>query len=345
MTDKARLRFFDIEKCGYYERGVSNSAPLFSGITDTLTRLCRWANDQTTLEDTKTFEADPDRDIRRSFFVDSYHDDNGDVFLAMWNELSNDDGKVFGMSGSQEPGSTNMLERDFDDETAIPGMISYFWFIPSLGKFSSIKFSHSDHGKSQLDNYFKNYLLFKSDYMVSNADSDSEGYGYSETGGFSTGCNNVLPQFVAKSTKNESVRQKLITNISRINHIIKEQTYDVSIPDDRTFVEKLMDPILGGLPLETRGVKDVKIRLSYSPSIDEIDEIIANYEDRDASLKRVGFKISGENSPVYLDGINVIFDYDFNITRPDNNSIPIAVLAHAVSVHRVALLRGINPEN
>ena len=344
MAENARLRFFDIEKCGFYDRN-DPSTSLFSGVPDTLQRLGVWASEQNTLEETVTFESDPDREIRRSFYVGIDHNrDSGDILLALWNEVPNDEGVVFGMSGSQQPGDTTMLETGFVDPNAIPGMISYFWFIPEFDKFASVKFSHSDHGKTQLDNYIQSYLVNFSDYRVTRPSNPHAAYGYSATAQATDGCEDIHPKFFARTTKNDSVRQQLVGNVSRIRSIIKEQEYSYSVPDDRDMLERFFDNLLNNPPLEVNGSKEVISKLNYRPSIAQIDEMISNYELRDANLKRVGFKLSGESTPIYLDGINVIIDFEFEIERQRGNAIPVATLANAIYANRPSLLRSMRSE-
>ena len=58
---EAKVKFFDIKKCGYYLRG--NDSPVVSNLIDSLQKLALWARDGREFVNTSTYEADHDNDI------------------------------------------------------------------------------------------------------------------------------------------------------------------------------------------------------------------------------------------------------------------------------------------
>lgn len=151
---EAKIKFFDIKKCGFYLRGNPESE--FSGLSDILQKLNSWATNGREFVNTTTYESNPDNDLLNTYFCNWHRNEiNDDSILILWNEIMNDNGVLYGINPMDRPGATDMLTTGFGDTPAIPGFPSYFWFIPERNVFASIKFSHSIQGKKNLDFFFE----------------------------------------------------------------------------------------------------------------------------------------------------------------------------------------------
>jgi len=76
---------------------------------------------------TTTYQANTDYDIFNTYFCSwKKNPTNKDSVLILWNEVPNDNGKIYGMKPSEKPGTTTMLYTDFGSTEAIPGLPSYF---------------------------------------------------------------------------------------------------------------------------------------------------------------------------------------------------------------------------
>ena len=214
---EAKIKFFDIKKCGFYLRGGSQSE--FSGLNDALHKLRDWASDGREFVNTTTYEADPDNDVRNTYFCNWHRNDvNGDSVLILWNEVPNDNGVIYGMNPMDRPGNTAMLTTGFGDTPAIPGFPSYYWFVPERSVFATVRFHHSVQGKSNLDNYLNGFLANKSPYRVTNEEGTV--IGYSENGQQSDNSARIHSKFYALGRKQEELEAELLTNLHKIRRII-----------------------------------------------------------------------------------------------------------------------------
>ena len=176
---EAKIKFFDIKKCGYFLRGQNQAE--FSGISDILVQLNNWASDGREFVNTTCYEPDPDNDIRNTYFCDWHRNAiNDDSVLILWNEVANDNGVIYGMQPTQLPGATEMLTTGFGNTPAIPGFPSYFWFVPNESVFATIRFNHSVQGKKNLDYYLNGFLENKAPYRI--LDEEETVVGFSPTG-------------------------------------------------------------------------------------------------------------------------------------------------------------------
>ncbi|EGR4199720.1 TPA: hypothetical protein ACGUMO_004376 [Vibrio vulnificus] len=336
---EAHITFFNIEKAGYYRFGQAE--PVFSNISDLIDKLKVWASDGRSLENTSTFQAVPERDLMRAFYVDAKkHDATGDYVLTLWNEVQNDDGKIYGVRPNQLPGNTEILQTGFDG-AAIPGFPSYYWFISKLNLFASIKFDHSIQGKQQLDRYLDGFLCNKSPYRV--LDEDDSIVGYTENAKYEAGCDKNYPRFIAKVVKNNQLEAELLANISQIRKFVRKESLLYSSSDDRTVIERMFSSLLVNTPSFMQS-REITQEIAFQPSENQLRNIIQNYyENENDSLKNVGFVYSS-GKRVMLNGVRVAFKYDLEVVRYNDHVINVENMMAALQIAREDLLAQIeNP--
>ncbi|OOF00360.1 hypothetical protein [Salinivibrio sp. IB643] len=271
----------------------------------------------------------------RTFYVDSIKcQTTGDILLTLWNEVENDNGKIYGMSPSQMPGDTQILETGFSGR-AIPGFPSYFWISPEHSVFASIKFDHSVHGKQSLDRYINGFLSNKSVYRV--FDEDNCVIGFSENGQAVEGCEKIHPRFSSKIKKNNMLEAELLANISKIRKFVKKESLLYGTEDDRVLIERVFSNLLNNAPVFVQS-KDIIHEIAFEPSESQLRRIIANfYENEDENLKNVGF-VYNTGKRVMLKGINVSFKYNLDVVRFDAHVINVENMLAAIQSSRAELL-------
>jgi len=92
----ARIRFYKITQCGYYD----HSDFKFGGIADIIDNVKTWITDKA-LNETQTYSVDPDNnesDILRTYCY-SIISRSGEYLMTTWNENSDVDGKVASIDG------------------------------------------------------------------------------------------------------------------------------------------------------------------------------------------------------------------------------------------------------
>jgi hypothetical protein len=334
---EAKIKFFDIRKCGFYQR--AKDTPEFGEITDILSKLKNWAGGFDKLVNTTTYELDPNNpDILNTYFCNwTRNTATKDSLLILWNEVKNDNGAIYGLNPNKAPGSTEMLKTGFGKTPAIPGFPSYFWFIPERNVFATVTFSHSMQGKGQLDRYLNGFLSNKSPYRVIN--DEGEVIGYSEKGKPTANSPQVMPKFWAVSRKRDELSDELITNLGNIRKLIKREVLNYSVEDDRKYVERLFSKLLKNNPSYV-GKGMITHELDYRPSEDELKSIIKNYDDLavTSSIRNVGF-VYKDGKRVMLNGINVATTREIKVSRKDNQIVPAEKLLAALVVKRTDLLR------
>lgn len=333
---EAKIKFFDIKKCGYFLRG--NSQPTLSSMDDTLMQLDAWAKDGREFVNTTCYEADPDNDLRNTYFCDLQTNDlNGDSLLILWNEVANDNGIVYGMPPMERPGQTDMLTTGFGSTPAIPGFPSYFWFIPRQNVFATVRFTHSMQGKSNLDHYLNGFLANKSSYRVEN--NEGTVIGYSANGQPTNNSSRLHSKFHAVGRKQEELEAELLTNLHKIRRIIRRETLSYTVEDDRRTLERVFSGLLGNMPTfqQTRSITH---ELQFEPNEQQLRQILSNFSElnTNSSIRNAGF-IYNDGKRIMLNGASVSFSAEINVNREENQIISPQRLLQALTQQRSDLLR------
>ncbi|WP_222889425.1 hypothetical protein [Enterobacter sp. C2] len=327
----AKLKFFDINKLGYYKYG--SKEPDLSDTTDTLQKLKKWATDGREFINTLTYAADKDEDIRNTYFCGlATETQHGDHLLTLWAEVPNDSGVIYGMPPLAKPGKVDMLTTGFDDDKTIPGFPCYFWFIPEENAFASVKFDHSLQGKSNLDNYLNGYLANKSPYRV--LDKHEKVIGFSIDGKNNPNAAKLNPKFYAVGMKYDEIQAELLNNIHRITRILKREKITYLAPDDRTVIERVFSGLLSNTPASTQE-RTIFHEMEFKPTETQLKTIIASYNALNSTspIRNVGFKYSDGKS-IWLSGANVTFETELNVRRRDNHIIAPDRLLSAIMKRR-----------
>ncbi|WP_288985822.1 hypothetical protein [uncultured Pseudoalteromonas sp.] len=336
---EARVKFFDIKKCGYYLRGHENAE--FSSTHDTLQKLNDWANDGKELINTTTYEADPDNDLLNTYFSGWHHNSiSRDSLLILWNEVANDNGVIYGMNPMELPGSTSMLTTGFGNRPAIPGFPSYFWFIPERGVFATIKFTHSVQGKSNLDHFLNGFMANKSPYKV--LDAEQKVIGYSLTGSAAENSPRIYSKFHALGRKQEELEAELLTNLHRIRRIVKRESLSYTVGDDRSLIERVFSDLLDNTPTFNQS-RVIMHELQFEPTENQLRQIINNFAQLDvtSSIRNAGF-IYNDGRRVMLKGTSVAFSANIHVNRENNEIIEPIEMLRALSNQRSDLLRALD---
>ncbi|EPO6703957.1 hypothetical protein ACUDWF_003147, partial [Pseudomonas aeruginosa] len=133
--EKAKITFYRIDQAGFYQRGQDD--PTFGSAAEMLAELHRWSQGKQ-LAETKTYEPAQDSDLLPVYLmgIEPAADSH---LVTMWNQTPSVEGNFAAAMGNSQVGNTEVVLKEIP-EGGIPGFATYFWFLPELGVFASIKF-------------------------------------------------------------------------------------------------------------------------------------------------------------------------------------------------------------
>ncbi|MDP3479436.1 MAG: hypothetical protein Q8R88_06670 [Desulfoprunum sp.] len=344
MPEEAKLNFYSINRCGYYRHGTQEA--ILGNLPGVLTQLRTWATRPGfPLESTCTFSLNENGgDSLRVFCFDILANNaNGDCFLTTWNETPSSKGKVPSVTGNQPVGAAEVHLNEIEEGT-IPGYATYFWLIPELNVFSTIRFQHLLNGQQNLVRYLNGFLEKHSDHAVINqVDGDTaEIIGYRED--ILSEVQELYPSFRAKLLRKSGEVDLIRQKRANIRKLIRKSTLDLQIEEEQSLMRSLLQK-LGIIQGENNGNQKLNVKYSfpYTPSADEINSIIENaFEEGMSWTNDVGFQFVGKSEIIWLSNSIVKRDINLNIERDNDEIVNLTSLATQLTAQRNVIANIVN---
>lgn len=307
---EARIRFYRINQCGYYERNIH----CLGSVAEVLSDLKEWVRDKV-LNETKTYSVDPNRNDSTILETYCYSvvERNGDYLLTTWNKIADVDGKIASIDGQGITGQAN-VETTEPPNGFIPGYPSFFWFIPERNLFATIQFNTPLNGRRNLDCYLYNFIERFSSFVVYSSEGETShvlGYGTEDN------YDSLKPRFVSSQYTQEGQIEHILSNWESIRKIIKKDKLVYSRPEEKVLLQKVLGffNILNDTTAPTTE-NDIYINLAYNPSEEETKGIIRRWkqETEERPSADVGFVMRGNSSHIFWLKESIASDvFDLNI--------------------------------
>ena len=220
--------------------------------------------------------------------------DNSAVLIT-WNGYdTTDENIVSAINGFKPVGNTDIKVSQFSDEY-IPGYETYFWF-PRHARdiFATVRFERRSNGRQDMCSYIESFLANKHPNHVFcyEDDEDSICYGRDATDG-----GNYIPSFVAKPARLPGKIQQIKSQRHNITKIRQQSELRPMVKvDDETLWQKW----LGKLGISESTVRNHPINydatIGWTPTRDELDEIIEEWTSHPNDIGRVGVIFKGDSA-------------------------------------------------
>jgi len=343
----AYLTFHSVSECGFYKR--SEEVKSFGNLADLLEDFKSWATaDEKTLGDTCTYKPTETSHLLRTFCYDCKFDQaTGDYLLITWNETSSFDGKVAHVSVDGPVGQTT-VENTPIPERSIPGFPTYFWFLPALNAYATIRFNSSLNGNEGMKKLLKEFYAKASKYCVyeelqnpENADTFKI-LGYRPNPAEEQPPEPYFVRFQSAPQRKAATIEYIQGSRSRIRSVHRKNlVLQAGQPDseDGQFFTKLFRKV-GNLDPVSREEIHISYEMQMTPTEPELDAIITDWQLAENQINRtkwedIGFEFSGEAQKIHwLSSSLVQVNPELTIS-PDDNGIVSSSLLFAELLQRV----------
>ncbi|GAA0824001.1 hypothetical protein GCM10009111_34430 [Colwellia asteriadis] len=299
-TDEGIVTFFYFNNLGFYQVGTDYSEPI--GIELILDSLTDWHDRMDSLAETSPYN----KKNRKSVYLKAIdkNEETGDYLVTLWKSINTDDGSVFGLRADRAPSDNTIVNADeANEEKVIWGKPAYYWFIPTLNVFASIKFNNTLTDADVLNSYLKDYVQFRSNIngpiiegKVNKAGEEYEAVHWK--GPHGNLWLRIDSRRYTKITKNADL--SLIAK--DITHFVKKEEIITSAkqPDDWTRYFK-------GLPFISKrggdGSRSVSVVVDARPTGKELKAMMETYHQNYGTSKNkksnLGFRKEGTGSQTY----------------------------------------------
>ena len=341
-----RLNFYEVHRCGYYRRGESD--PEFGDFPDTVQHLHAWVSgNQLSVRQTQTFSPGPDSDFLPVFSYNlTHHQQSGDYLITTWNETEVAEDRMASVRAN-EPTGTARIDTTNVPTNSLPGYPAYFWVIPDRKLIGVIRLEGQRlGGHPGLVRYMRGYLERMAPWVVYPSGvtpaPDEQVLGYAEPG---DNPDDFYPRFESSPVRLGGELDFIRANGNRIRKVIRKDKYEGGVAD-RRLLGRMLQRL--GVHTDTPRLDDTRFKyeLDYAPDTDELEEIIAAWEERSSSGEEsnwddVGFRFVGEQETRWLSQSTAKQALDVDISLRDEVLIEPQTLLQELNSHRNDLLRSI----
>ena len=300
------VTFFKYKQLGFHKRGDSYYEPLM--MADMLESLHTWFSSRTSLADTLLWDDNtPGYSSRKKVYLKGIerNESTGDYVVILWRAIGNGNG-VYGIRSDSALSDDRLYSADeeLDGENVIWGEPAYYWFVPSLNIFASIKFHSSISDTELMNKYLRDFMTLHSNIRPKRREMKEGKNG-----------NYLSISFISASGDNlwlriYSEQYTKLTNEADLDRIANQITHFVK----RDVISALVQPDAGwtryfrGLPFisseVTRDTRKIELTIEASPTGEELRSIFETYnEEYNVSAgdwANLGFRKEGVGGTCWL---------------------------------------------
>lgn len=336
--ETAKFHFFDINRCGYYEG--NEQLPVFGELPNLLKDLKQWSKSITFVE-TKTFTPEDGSELFPVYLV-SIKDEGDSWLLITWNEVPSNAGTMPSISKNAPVGTLEIYENELKKDS-IPGFATYFYFIPSMHVFASVRFQHTNTGQQGLKSYIQSYMDAFSECVSGEVDHTNrieiKGYRNPSSTYDDDEYEDVVPRFRTSLHKNPGKWDYIRENINSVTKIVKQSTLHYNRAEQLSVWQTISRFINNTTPLPRSDQTNIQIEMETSMTIEIFEEIAKHWTDRDIrESDDVGFKIKGNQNIQWLSESLAKCEIDIDVKRENSEIVEPESLLKEINKHRSMLM-------
>lgn len=340
--EKAKITFFNVDKCGLYKHGDDTLKA--GGITEILDNLTSWSNGKD-LALTKTYQVASTSDVMPAYLFD-IKKKGGSYLVTIWNEMPSSSGAVASVDPNSSVGSVSVTMNPLKAGT-LPGFATYFWFIPSRSVFASVQFQHSLVGKKELEKYLESFIDPHSKFVVFQH-SGSNGFKvkkYFDAAGVEY--KKLTSKFRSKIVRKPGDINHILNNYMNLEKVIRKTNLEMKNSVHKGVFEKLV-----GLIKRVKGIKykiplsdvnisyELPLQLDYNELNDIINDWNASSGHSRSEWDDYGFQFKGEMNNTYWLSSSLARDkFDLNITRSNDEVVDAQSLIDSLVAKQSVITR------
>lgn len=308
------VTFFKYKSLGFARRGDDYFEPLSMDVM--LDSLYKWFQDRVSLEDTLLWD---DQTVgygnRKKVYLKAIEHDEGtgDYMLILWRAIGQGNG-VYGIKADAGLEDNNLYNADDNvgEDRVIWGEAAYYWFVPSLDIFASIRFPNSVADTEIMNRFMRDYVELHSDFrqrkVIEKERKGGKGkylsISFAPTKQGEKG--NLWFQAYSEQFTKPTTESDLEGLTGEITHFVKRDVISAQVVQQSGWTN-----LFKGLPFissqVTRANRRVEVNIEAKPTVKELKDLIELYEREYADgdeWRNIGFK--KENSGVvWLDNFVV----------------------------------------
>lgn len=339
MAAKATVTLYRVRSCGLFKYPQSRKAE-FGDMAAILSDLAEWADGQY-LEDTKVFDPDENSDMFPVYLADIAQMD-GDWLIALWNQMPESEGGVAAISARSPVGQPSVKVAPSVKGT-LPGIATYFWFLPDAGLLATVKIQRPFTGQSALQAYIENYIRYFSSYVVHDVSTentdDVSPLGYRQRPQDEP--MELHAKFRTRLCRLPSEVDELVANAANITKICRRDYIDLSTSVEKKRWESVAEFIgIASPSVPTRKRARLEYVADISMDAQQVKEIVEDWNKSGGpeGATDIGFHRVGQSGFTWLSGSVARDEIDVDLQNKVPEFFDAAVLLRSLRKHRTRLV-------
>ncbi len=338
--ETVHLGFFKITRCGYYKG--RKPTPEFGSLLALLADLEIWAQGKQ-LAQTQTFQkaVSSNGDTLLPVFLYDIKRRGNEWLVVLWNEVPSTNSQVASVMANGSVGQAQVHMNNVV-KGSIPGFATYFWFLPEKEVFANIRFQHATGGHAALQTYIRSYLdRFSShvdlDTTTGNTPFDMNINGYRASATDPLG--NFSPRYKSFVFTKPGEHQLLIQQAHKITKVLRRTHLELQTPEDLDVWQKLWRK-LHHQKTATTDTVSLQYEMKSSLSKEAVEDIIKTNNDdaSESTWDDIGFQLSGESSPRWLNKSYARDKFDLEVARHNAELVDLDSLFDGLTQRRTTIL-------
>ncbi|WP_422463275.1 hypothetical protein [Endozoicomonas sp. ALB115] len=281
------VTFFKYERLGFFKRGSEEGESL--DMTEMLDNLHAWHGTRTSLADTLPWDDEtPGYQNRKKVYLKSvqHNPETGDYMIILWRAVGNGNG-VYGIRSDSDLSDTRLYDANDaveDGAQVIWGEPAYYWFIPRLNIFASIKFKSSVTDTDLMNKYLKDYINLHSDIRQKTIEERENTAGHTYTTVFfapaAGGNEHLWFRIESKQFTKLTDQADLESIASEITQFVHRDVISAEEVQERALWQRLCQNLPFISNQVTRDTRRIELVIDAHPTADELQEMLDTYHER-----------------------------------------------------------------
>ncbi|MDY0927779.1 hypothetical protein SOM41_15630 [Enterobacter sp. CFBP8995] len=300
------VTFFKYKKLGFHKRGDDYFEPLL--MSEMLESLHAWFLSRTSLADTLLWDEEtPGYTNRKKTYLKAIerNEESGDYIVILWRAIGNGNG-VYGIRSDSALSDDRLYSADdeLNGESVIWGEPAYYWFIPSLNVFSSIKFHSSISDTELMNKYLRDFMTLHSNIKEKRREVKEGKQGeYLSISFVSNHGDNLWIRIYSEQYTKLTSEADLDRIASQITHFVKREVISASVQPELGWTRYFRNlPFISNEV--TRDTRKVELTIEASPTGEELRSMFETYNEEYSvsagNWENLGFKKEGVGGICWL---------------------------------------------
>lgn len=261
MAVPVTVTFYRIQRCGHYSG--HDKVPALGGIERTLQDISTWSRGLK-LEQTKTYT--PADGASLPVYLADVGQAGKTWIITLWNETHGVDEKVPSLMANAGVGQASVILNEAK-AGSIPGFATYFWFIPALDVFATLRFVRPFTGQTGMQTYMSSFLEYFSSFCVREPDPDGEVNVVGYRDGAAGQVRQLYPRFRARIYTKPGNHDYVLKNADSIRRVVKKDVLKLSAREDLSMWQKTLS-LAGVTAKKTRKIATARLECGIDVELD-----------------------------------------------------------------------------